>query len=177
MNLRPVPVSVTGRIPAESTRRRRLPGRRLVAGAAFAAATVAAGGLGSLATASGRAWNDTLDKPGWYPPDAAFGMVWTVLYVAIAIAGWLAWGAGGGRSTTIPWAVQMVLNLGWTLIFFGLQRPGWALAEISLLLAAIVWTIAAMRPVDRRAAALMVPYLAWTGFATALNLALVVLND
>jgi translocator protein len=149
---------------------------QLMAGSLFALATFAASGLGSIATSRGEEWNEQLDKPFWYPPGATFGIVWSALYVAIAIAGWLAWRSGGGLRTTVPWLVQMGLNLGWSVVFFGLRRPGWALVEIVVLLAAIAWTIAAMWPVDRRAGALMVPYLAWVAFATALNTALVVLN-
>jgi translocator protein len=76
----------------------------------------------------------------------------------------------------VPWLVQIGLNLAWSVIFFGLRRPGWALAEIVVLAAAIAWAIRAMWPVDKRAAAFMVPYLAWVGFATALNAAIVWLN-
>jgi translocator protein len=142
----------------------------------FAGAVAAAGGLGSIATSRGQAWFDGLEQPGWNPPDAAFGAVWTPLYVVIAVAGWLAWRSGGGWRTTVPWLVQIVLNLGWSIVFFGLQRPGWALVEIVALVAAIGWTMGAMWSVDRRATALFGPYLAWVLFATALNTAIVVLN-
>jgi translocator protein len=151
--------------------------RSLVVGAAFGLATAAASALGSLATSrSTDGWYDRLDKPWWNPPDAAFGIVWTVLYVMMAIAGWLAWRQGGGWRTTGPWALQLVLNLGWSVVFFGLRRPGWALAEIVVLLAAVAWATVAAWKVDRRAGLLLVPYLAWTAFAAALNTAIVVLN-
>jgi translocator protein len=150
--------------------------RQLLVALGFAAATAAASGLGSIATDRGQEWNERLDEPWWSPPGGTIGIVWTMLYLLIAFAGWLAWRSGGGWRTTVPWLVQIGLNLAWSVIFFGLRRPGWALAEIVVLAAAIAWAIRAMWPVDKRAAALMVPYLAWVGFATALNAAIVWLN-
>jgi tryptophan-rich sensory protein len=141
----------------------------------FAAGSLAAAVLGSVATSgtTDSAWFRALDKPAWYPPDQAFGIVWSILYVMIAVAGALAWRSGAPRAAIVAWWVQMGLNLGWSVIFFGLRRPGWALAEIVVLLAAIVVTIVLTRPADGRAAALLVPYAAWVAFATSLNAAIV----
>lgn len=153
-------------------------GGQALAAAVFAGAALAASVLGSLATrgAVDSAWFQDLDKPAFYPPGAAFGIVWTVLYVMIAAAGFLAWRAGVGREGLVAWGVQMALNLVWSVLFFGLRSPGWALAEIVLLLAAIVWTIVRFAPVSRLAAGLMVPYALWVAFASVLTAAIVVLN-
>lgn len=146
--------------------------------AGFAGAALAAAGLGSLATSAtvGSEWFRGLAKPSWYPPSATFGIVWTVLYVMIAVAGVRAWRRGAPPVALGLWGVQMALNLGWTLVFFGLRRPGWAVAEIVVLLLAIVATMVAFRPVDRLATWLLAPYLAWVGFATALTIAIAAAN-
>jgi tryptophan-rich sensory protein len=152
--------------------------RRVVGFLVFAVSTAAVAGLGSLATSSSvdSTWFAELDKPAFYPPGALFGIVWSVLYVLVAVAGWLAWRHGEDSRTVVPWAVQIVLNLGWSLVFFGLRQPGWAMVVIVALLAAIVWTIVTMWPRDHTAAYLMVPYLLWVAFATLLNGAIVALN-
>jgi benzodiazapine receptor len=154
----------------------RAPATDLIAAVGFGLATLAAASLGGLATANAvEGWYRTLEKPSWNPPDATFGIVWTALYVMIAVAGWLAWRADG-LPTVVPWAVQLVLNAGWAYVFFGLRRPGWALVEILVLLAAIVWTLVVAWRADRTAGLLLVPYLAWVAFAAVLNAAIVRLN-
>ena len=97
----------------------------------------------------------------------------------MAVAAWLVWRRGGfarqGRALTF-FLVQLALNAAWTPLFFGLQRPGFAFAEIALLWLAIAATIYAFRPVSRVAMWLLVPYLAWVSFAAALNFTLWRLN-
>jgi translocator protein len=117
-------------------------------------------------------WYAGLAKPSWNPPGWIFGPVWTLLYTIMAVASWLVWKRGGWAVQRRPltfFVVQLGLNAAWTPLFFGLQRPGWAFAEILLLWVAIVGTIAAFRPVSRAAAWLLVPYLAWVSFAAVLN--------
>ena len=123
-------------------------------------------------------WYPTLAKPAWNPPAAVFGPVWTVLYILMGVAGWMAWAAGISerRKTMTPFGIQLALNAAWSFLFFGLQRPGWAAAEIILLWLAIVWTVMAFRKVRTVAAALLLPYLAWVSFAAALNIAIWRLN-
>jgi benzodiazapine receptor len=146
----------------------------LVFGGAAALAAV----LGSLATSDtvDSAWFESLDKPPWYPPSSAFGIVWTILYVMIAVAGWRAWASGATVRELTPWGVQMALNLAWSLVFFGLQRPGLAIVIIVALAGAIGATIAAFWSRDRIAAWLLVPYLAWVLFASTLNIAIAAMN-
>ena len=122
-------------------------------------------------------WYRALEKPSWTPPNWIFPVAWTTLYAMIAAAGCLLWRTGGLRSPAFRmWIGQLVLNAAWSGIFFGLQRPGWALADIGLLLAAIAATIALAWRRSRAAAWLLAPYLAWVAFATALNVAIWQLN-
>lgn len=121
-------------------------------------------------------WFETLQTPAFYPPDQTFGIVWSILYVMIAIAGWLAWRNGGGQRTLLPWAIQILLNLAWSVVFFGMRSPAWAIPVIIGLMAAATWTAIEMRPVSGVAAWLFVPYILWIGFATILNGAIVALN-
>ena len=110
-----------------------------------------------------------LEQPSWAPPSWLFGPVWTVLYVLIAVAGWLVWRRTGWSAALTVYAVQLVLNAAWTPIFFGFGRYGLALVDIVVLWALIGVTIALFRPVSRAAAAMLLPYWAWVTFATALN--------
>ncbi|MDW6023362.1 TspO/MBR family protein [Mesorhizobium sp. BAC0120] len=117
-------------------------------------------------------WYKRLDKPPWQPPDWLFAPVWTALYLMIALSGWLVWRDSGLAGAAVPlgiYALQLLLNAAWTPIFFGLQRPGLALVEIVLLWASILATIALFHPQSATAAWLLVPYLAWVSFASALN--------
>lgn len=102
--------------------------------------------------------------------------MWTVLYVGIAVAGWLVWRRVGWDRALTLWAVQLVLNSAWTPLFFGAGLYGLALVEILVLLVTIVATVALFLPRSRPAAYLMVPYLAWVGFATMLNASIWWLN-
>lgn len=123
------------------------------------------------------AWYDSLAKPSWRPPNWLFGPAWTVLYVMIAIAGWLAWKKAGLFSLPLAlYCVQLVLNAAWSGIFFGMRRMDLAFAEVLVLWVAIAATIWAFAGVDTTAAWLMVPYLAWVTFASVLNLAVWRLN-
>lgn len=117
-------------------------------------------------------WYRRIDKPGWRPPDRAFGPVWAVLYLMIAVSGWLVW-RDGGAAMLFPeltaFGVQLVLNALWSAVFFGAHRMGWALFEIVLLWLAIALTIIVFLPVSALAAGLLVPYLLWVSLAVALN--------
>jgi benzodiazapine receptor len=144
----------------------------------FLAVTFVAPALGAF-TMPG-AWYASLNKPSWNPPAWIFGPVWTALYIMMAVAAWLVWRRGGWPAQRRPltfYFVQLALNAAWTPIFFGLKNPGLAFAEILLLLMAIVFTARAFRHASRVAAALLLPYLVWVSFATALNFTLWRLNS
>lgn len=124
------------------------------------------------------AWYAGLAKPPWTPPSGLFGPVWTVLYLGIAVAGWMAWRRNGPRvgPSLALWGAQLVLNAAWSWLFFGQQRPGIALADIVVLLGCIVGFIVVTWADSKPAALLFVPYALWVAFATALNHAIWRLN-
>jgi uncharacterized protein YbjT (DUF2867 family)/tryptophan-rich sensory protein len=147
----------------------------------FIAICFAAAGLGAAATATSvGGWYQTLAKPSWNPPDWLFGPVWSVLYFLMAVAAWLVWRRGGwsaSRSALTWFGIQLALNVLWSVVFFGLQQPGFAFAEIIALWLAIVATMVAFRGKSVAATILMVPYLAWSTFAAVLNFELWRMNS
>lgn len=124
-------------------------------------------------------WYGGLAKPEWTPPPWVFGPAWTVLYVLMALSAWVVWLR---RDRVVVWpalvvfAVQLELNALWPLFFFGLRRPDLGLMDVVLLLAVIMANVVVFWRVSRLAGMLLVPYLAWTGFATVLNFAIWRLN-
>jgi tryptophan-rich sensory protein len=125
------------------------------------------------------AWYEGLAKPGFTPPNAVFGPVWGVMYTFNAIALFLLLRAplSAARGAALAaMAVQLVLNAAWTPVFFGAQMTGLALIVIVALAFAIVAAIALARRVSAIASALLVPYLGWVAFASALNAAIWFLN-
>lgn len=145
--------------------------------AGFVAGCLIVGALAGLSTVDGvRTWYRTIAKPAWTPPDGLFGPVWTVLYCAMGFAAWRVWRRGPSPEVSRAlgrFASQLVLNVAWSPIFFALHRPGTALVVIVVLDLALVRTIGAFRRIDRFGALVLVPYLAWCLFATALNAAIV----
>ena len=135
---------------------------------------LAVGGASSLFTMDGlRVWYRTIERPDWNPPDWVFGPVWTTLYLMMGIALVQVVRSDGDRIARQVglglFALQLVLNFGWSWIFFTNHDLGGALIEILALWLAIAATIAAFAAIRRSAAALLVPYLAWTTFATVLT--------
>jgi benzodiazapine receptor len=123
------------------------------------------------------AWYAQLVKPVWTPPNWLFAPVWSVLYLAIAVAGWLVWRAARGFPAALQiWGMQLALNMLWSWLFFGLHHPRLALLDIVLLLLSILAFIAAARRYSVIASWLFAPYAAWVAFATALNAAIAQLN-
>jgi tryptophan-rich sensory protein len=171
-------VALTSRVP-----------RRAYAVAAVIAVLVA--GIGGLATDLGP-WYRGLLQPPWKPPDIVFGPVWTVLYTLTAWAGARAWwharpalqaneaaaqeGRRRQRLLLFGFLLNALLNVLWSVLFFKAQRPDWALAEIVLLTASVLWLISACAKVDRLAARLLLPYLAWVLFAATVNAGVLRLN-
>jgi tryptophan-rich sensory protein len=140
-----------------------------------------AGVLGALATTPAiPTWYATLAKPAWTPPGWLFGPVWTTLYAIMGVAAARVWiyqrHTASGRRSLALFAVHLVLNAAWSFLFFGLRSPALGLADIVVLLATIVALVAWWWRLDRVAALLLAPYLAWVSFATALNAAIWRLN-
>jgi translocator protein len=122
-------------------------------------------------------WYEALAKPEWTPPNWMFGLVWPLLYLFIAIAGWLVWRSKGLGLALLFWIAQLVFNGLWSYFMFGLNEIDSAMIDIALLWLAIAGFIFMSWRISRLAALLFVPYLAWVSFAAALNLAVLQLNS
>ena len=142
---------------------------------------LATAGVGARTTIqSVRTWYPTLEKPPFSPPNSIFGPIWSVLYLLMGIADWrvaeaVGDNASGDRRDAVSAArsiyrIQLALNFLWTWLFFGRRSPSWALVDIVALSVAVLLTVIRFWRVSRLAATLLLPYLAWTTFATALNL-------
>lgn len=141
------------------------------------AASFAAGWIGSRWVPG--EWYAALAKPAWNPPNWIFGLVWTVLYVLMAVSAWLVWrpaGFGGAGAALGLFIVQLALNGLWSYLFFGMHRMDLALVEVVVLWGAILAVTILFWNVNRLAGALLVPYLAWVAFASFLNFTLWSLN-
>jgi tryptophan-rich sensory protein len=138
------------------------------------AACQLAGVAGSFFTVSSvGTWYASLAKPAFTPPDAVFGPVWTTLYLLMGIAAFLVWDKGWARREVkvagVFFVAQLVLNILWSGLFFGLRSPWLAFVEIVVLWLAIAITTLTFYRVSKPAALLFVPYWAWVSFAAALN--------
>ncbi len=133
-----------------------------------------AGILGSFFTINSvNTWYATLEKPIFNPPSWVFGPVWITLYFLMGVSLFLAW----DKKINLRWFwTQLVLNSLWSIIFFGLQNPTLALANIILLWVAIFMTIKTFWKKNRTASLLLYPYLLWVTYASFLNLYIVILN-
>lgn len=141
------------------------------------AACYAAAIFGALFTAPAiPTWYALLPKPAWNPPSWVFGPVWTVLYTLIGIAAWLVWRHQGSvRAASVPlalFAIQLVLNAAWTIIFFGQHQPGAAFLDIVLLWLAILATMIVFWRIVPLAGWFFLPYLLWVTYASTLNYAI-----
>ncbi len=124
-------------------------------------------------------WYRALRQPAWAPPDWAFPVGWTSVYVFTVAAGVTAWRAADSalRHRVIAlFALNGVLNVLWSLIFFRLHRPDWALLEVTVFWMSVVALIVVAARRSRAAQLVLLPYLGWVSFASLLNLAVVRLN-
>jgi tryptophan-rich sensory protein len=141
----------------------------------------AAAGIGSLFTDPEiGGWYERIIKPSWTPPNWIFGPVWTALYLMMAVAAWLVWrekGFGEARLALLLFAAQLFFNALWSVLFFGQHRMGLALVDIILLWGAILLTLISFWRLQPLAGALMLPYLLWVTFASALNYSIWKLNS
>jgi translocator protein len=139
----------------------------------------AAGIGGAVTTPKIGTWYATLVKPTWNPPNWIFGPVWSTLYFFMAIAAWMVWRQGGFVSAKLSltlFGIQLILNVLWSCIFFGLQMPGLAFVEVHLLWASIAVVMVTFWQRSMIAGILFFPYLAWVSFASVLNFAIWRLN-
>ena len=139
------------------------------------------GAISGYFTTSGvNGWYALANKPWFNPPNWIFAPVWTTLYVLMGIALFLVWRADADKTikqtAIILFAVQLTLNFFWSIIFFKLQQPGWAFAEIILMWVMILLTILWFGKISSAAAWLLVPYICWVSFASVLNYSIWRLN-
>jgi translocator protein len=132
------------------------------------------GAVSSFFTAAGvNGWYVTAQKPSFNPPNWIFAPVWTTLYILMGIAMYIVWMAKVNttiKKTAIAlFVLQLSLNFLWSFIFFKMQQPGWAFAEIVAMWIAILLTIIWFGKISSTAAWLLVPYICWVSFATVLN--------
>lgn len=137
---------------------------------------LAIGGISGIATTqSSSSWFTELVKPSFYPPSWVFGPAWTVLYILMGISMFLIWKTDPGSVRTtalLLTALQLLLNFAWSFLFFWFKSPGWALADIILLLSALSLMTVVYFRVNTMAALMQIPYILWVCFATALNAAI-----
>lgn len=125
-------------------------------------------------------WYPTLIKPSWTPPNWIFGPVWSILYIMIAISGWLIYKAKYSHKRSIAlklYVGQLALNFIWSFLFFVLRSPALGLIDILVLCLLIILTIINAWPVHPLASLLLIPYLIWVIYATSLNAGIWLLND
>jgi benzodiazapine receptor len=125
-------------------------------------------------------WYASLNKPSFTPPNWLFSPVWITLYALMAVAAFLVWnkgfGARGVKTALIFFCAQLILNVLWSVVFFGFRSPGLAFAEIVVLWFAIAVSMVTFYQVSKPASLLLVPYILWVSYAAALNLAIFRLN-
>ena len=116
-------------------------------------------------------WYQTLHKAPFNPPDGFFSPIWVILYFMMAIAGWRIWtktSSAAGRYALFLFSVQLALNLGWSVLFFGYQQVGFALLEMFVLIFTVILTTLHFWAIDKGAGILVLPYLVWLLFAVLL---------
>ena len=148
------------------------PARPWLGLAGWLGVTFVAAAIGSVASMDAGEFYAQLDRPAWAPPSSLFGPVWSALYALMGLAAWLVWrtrGWEGARPALTLYLVQLVLNALWSWLFFRWRIGAAAFGEVLLLLLFIVLTIVAFARVHRTAAAMLLPYLAWVSYASALT--------
>ena len=123
-------------------------------------------------------WYFAMNKPEWTPPAWVFGPVWAAIYVLMAVSMWQVWESGHRSRPGLLawWLLQLGLTVAWSWLFFGLNRSGWSLLDLTLLLGVVSLCIKAFSAASRSAALLMAPYLAWLVFAWLFNFSIWMLN-
>jgi len=146
----------------------------------FLLASFTASAIGGYATFDAvRTWYPTLVKPAWNPPSSVFAPVWTLLYILMSVAAWRVWlrrATPMARPALRLFFVSLVLNTLWSVLFFGLHRPAWAMADLVSLWISLVILQFRFSRIDQAAGWLWAPYLAWVSYALTLNAGICWLN-
>ncbi len=143
---------------------------------AWIALCLCAGFIGSLFSPGD--WYQALEKSSLTPPNIVFPIVWNILFLLMGLAAWRIWErhSQGKNLALLLFIIQLALNILWSFLFFGLQRPDIALIEIVVLWAAILATMIAFFKIDKLAGVLLLPYIGWVSFAIYLNYSIYNLN-
>jgi len=141
------------------------------------AVCIVAGGIGSIFTLKSiHTWYVTIEKPAFTPPDSVFGPVWTILYVLMGIAAFLVWRKGSKRRGVIialvMFLAQLILNVLWSVVFFGLRSPHYGVLVIIALWTMILLSLIMFFKISRTSGLFMLPYLLWVSFAAILNVSI-----
>lgn len=139
---------------------------------AWLALAFATAAVGAVASVEASSFYRQLLRPEWAPPASAFGPVWTVLYLMMGVAAWLAWRERGAARLGLALGVfvaQLIVNALWSWLFFVWHLGAWAFLDALLLLTLVAGTMILFWRIHRLAALLLLPYLAWVGFASALT--------
>ncbi len=153
--------------------------RQVIGFVAWIAVCFVAAAIGSAASLQAGSFYTELVRPEWAPPPAVFGPVWSILYLMMAIAAWLIWriaGFAAARTALVLFLVQLAFNALWSWLFFGWRLGALAFADIVLLWVLVLATLIMFWRIKPIAGALLIPYLLWVGFASALNYAVWQLN-
>lgn len=159
-------------MPGHQTMKSMTMTKQILGLAAWLALTFTAAGIGAIASANAGDFYQQLSRPDWAPPASLFGQVWSVLYLLIGIAAWLVWrerGFSAAKRALVLFAIQLAANALWTWLFFAWRFGAVSFIEILFLWMLIVATLVAFWRVRRLAGALLLPYLAWVTYATALT--------
>ncbi len=151
------------------------PARNLFGLLACLAVSFLAAAVGAVASADAPSFYAALSLPPWAPPAWVFGPVWTVLYALMAVAAWLVWqraGSPGVRTALLLFVVQLGANALWSWVFFAWRQGALAFVEVVILVGLVAATVRAFWRVRALAGVLLLPYLAWVGFAAALTYAI-----
>jgi tryptophan-rich sensory protein len=141
--------------------------------------TFATAAIGAFASANAGAFYGQLARPSWAPPGWLFGPVWSALYALMALSAWWVWrarGFTGARSALVLFIVQLAANALWSWLFFVWRQGGLAFAEVLFLWCIVAATVISFWRISILAAALLIPYLAWVTFASALTFSVWRLN-
>ena len=153
--------------------------RQVIGFVAWLAICFIAAAIGSAASLQAGSFYTDLARPDWAPPPSVFGPVWSVLYALMAIAAWMVWRVAGfaaARTALVLFLVQLAFNALWSWLFFGWRLGGLAFVDILVLWALILATLVMFWRIRPLAGALLIPYLLWVSFASALNYSVWQLN-
>ncbi|MFH1248926.1 MAG: TspO/MBR family protein [archaeon] len=140
-----------------------------------------AGFIGSIFTTPAiPTWYAPINKPSFNPPNWIFAPVWTVLFLIMGVSLFLVWEKGWKnkrvKAAIFVFSIQLILNVLWSIVFFGLKNPFLAFIDIIALWIFILMSMIFFYRVSKQASLLLIPYILWVSFASALNLAIVLLN-